>query len=100
MTSTDIDHAARTGAPIFCAGPCWQHADKDQHKDNQENQQNGASTHDSLLGGAFRRFVADRIDGNAEKQCSRRTVCDLCADELIGQRSAARKSGQGRTYYY
>ena len=53
MTSTDIDHAAQTVAPVFCAGPCWQHADEDQDKDNQ---QNGAlSTHDSLLGGAFRR---------------------------------------------
>jgi len=43
--------------------------------------------------------VADRIDGKAEKQCSRRTMCDLCAGEPIGQRSAARKAGQGRRYY-
>lgn len=42
---------------------------------------------------ALSAVVANRIDGKAEKQFSRRTVCGLCADELIGQRSAARKAG-------
>lgn len=49
MTSTYADDAARTVAPAFCAGPSWQHANEDEDKDNQ---QNGASTHGSLLGGA------------------------------------------------
>ena len=95
MTSTDIDHAARTVAPVFCAGPCWEHADEDQDKDNQ---QNGASTMTRSWVALFA-VVLDRIDGKAEKQCSRRTMCGLWAGEPIGQRSAARKAGQGRRYY-